>query len=137
MHMTKNKNIPAFLNKMKSIVDHINLMKSKFKISNLTYARVITQSLNSSWDQWPENNVEADLAADEFEHAFSVMHFQRKLKNEYYWRNRCKKDEALYGTHQANISATQSQHLLNWISDKNLPTTCKNCNRCGHATDNC
>ena len=75
MHTVENENIPAFLNKMKSIVDRINSMKSKFKISNLTYVGVIAQSLNSSWDPWLENNVEADLTADESKHAFSVVHF--------------------------------------------------------------
>ena len=73
--MIKNKNIPASLNKMKSIIDHINSMKSKFKISDLTYIRVILQSLNSSWDQWLENNVEADLMANKSDHSFSVIHF--------------------------------------------------------------
>ena len=133
MRVAENENIPAFLNKMKSIIDHINSMKSKFKISDLTYAEVIAQSLNSSWDQWLENNVKADLAADESEHAFSIMHFQCKLKNEYFQRNGRKEDEALYKTHQANVSVAQP----NWISDNNPPMICKNCNRCGHATDNC
>ena len=61
IHTVENNHISAFLNKMKSIVNSINLMKSKFNISDLTYAGVIAQSLNSSWDQWLEYNVEADL----------------------------------------------------------------------------
>ena len=137
MRAAENENIPAFLNKMKSIVDCINLMKSKFKISDLTYVGVIVQSFNFSWDQWLENNVKADLTADKSEHAFSVMHFQRKLKDEYYQRNGHKEDEALHGTHQANISVAQSQHLSNRIFDNNLPVVCKSCNRHRHATDDC
>ena len=134
MCAAENKNIPAILNKMKSIVDHINLMKSKFKISDLTYAGVIVQSLNSSWDQWLKNNVESYLTANESNHSFSIVQFQCKLKDEYYWRNGRKEDEALHRTHQANISVTQFQHLLNQISGNIMPVICKNCNRCGHAT---
>ena len=133
MRAIENKNILTFLNKMKSIIDCINSMKSKFKISDLTYAQVIAQFLNSSWDQWLENNIEADLAADESEHTFSVVHFQCKLKDKYYRKNSCKEDEALHGTHQANISVTQP----NRIFDNNPPTICKNCNRHWHATDDC
>ena len=48
MRVVENKNITAFLNKMKSIVNHINSIKFKFKISDLTNAGVIAQSLNFS-----------------------------------------------------------------------------------------
>ena len=75
--------------------------------------------------------------ADESDHAFSIVRFQCKLKDEYYQRNRCEENEALHGTHQANILVTQSQHLSNQISKNIAPMICKNCNRCRHATDDC
>ena len=77
-----DENIPDYINQMKSLVDQINAMNTHFKVSDITYAGVLAQSLPESWDAvvddllWKANTADTD--------DFSIVHFQRDIKDEYY-----------------------------------------------------
>jgi hypothetical protein len=42
---SEDENIPEYINKMRTTIDDINNMKTIFKISNITYAGTLAQSL--------------------------------------------------------------------------------------------
>jgi hypothetical protein len=65
MRAAEDENIPEYINKMKTIVDEINAMKSRFKVDDITYAGVLAQSLPATWNPFIDNLFHGDFTEDE------------------------------------------------------------------------
>jgi Txe/YoeB family toxin of Txe-Axe toxin-antitoxin module len=134
---TEDENIPDYINKMKTLVDDINNMKTIFWINDITYAGVLAQSLPATWDAFIDK-LYPGVSDNKHSAAFSIVHFHRELKDEYYHRIGRKEDESLHTTQQSNLSVTRKTPLANRISgEKGLKLYCANCKKDNHTTDKC
>jgi hypothetical protein len=137
MRASEDENIPDYINKMKTLVDDINNTKTIFRINDITYAGVLTQSLPATWDTFI-NKLYLGVSNDKHSTQSSIVHFHRELKDEYYHRIGCKEDKALQMTQQSNLSVTKKTLLANRISGKKGPNLyCTNCKKDNHTTNKC
>lgn len=139
MRAAEDENIPDFMNKMKALVEDINSMKGIFKIDNLTYAGVLAQSLPPAWDFFMDKLFPGDYTDEDTIANFSIVQFQRQVKEEYYHRIGRKEDQALHGTH-SNLSIKSKTPLTSRISGSGSTPSgsfCANCKKDNHTTDRC
>jgi hypothetical protein len=136
MRASEDENILDYINKMKTLVDEINSMRSIFKINDITYAGALAQSLPPTWDNFIDNLHPGDFSDEDSMPTISIVQFQRQLKDEYYRRVRQKEDEALHSAQQSNVSVTKRNNLANKISEAGpYAPACACCKKRNHTTD--
>ena len=139
MELGPNDNLPDYMNRMKNLVDQINAMKIPFKISDVTYAGVLAQSLPENYEAFVDKLFPVNLKSDVISE-LSVIQFQRDLKDEYYCKTGSNGDDSNAGTQQANVVIKRSSHakpsLANRISGNNS-LFCNCCKKHNHSTDHC
>ena len=82
---------------MKNLVNQINVMKTPFKISNITYAGILAQSLPENYEALVDKLFLINLKSDVIPE-LSIVQFQRDLKDEYYHKTGSNGDESTSGT---------------------------------------
>ena len=134
MHAAKDKDIPEFMNKMKSIIEEINSMHdTDLEINDKTFSGVLMQSLPEGWDQYVDSLHHANRTGGGPVPALNIVHLMRNLKDEYYRRGGRKPDEE-----QTNLTVSKRNPLANRISDRTKTDLyCKCCKKRNHSTDDC
>jgi hypothetical protein len=143
LHMTaaEDENIPDYINKMKSVVDQVNLVRHtgfNLKIDDIMFQSILLQSLPTSWDTFMENLFRADVTDEDPASALSTIQLIRKLKDEYYYRIGRKNEEALLGAQQTHLAVTRKKSLANRTTGTEISSAyCRCCQKRNHTTDEC
>ena len=64
MELGPNNNLPDYMNKMKNLVNQINAIKTPFKISDITYAGILAQSLPKNYKAFVDKLFPINLKSD-------------------------------------------------------------------------
>ena len=140
MKAKKDENILEYINKMKTLVEEINTMRSPFHIDDLTFTDILTQSLPTTWDQFLDAFAEHELMDGDDPKEITIVQFICKIKNEYYCKKNGGNETAilLVQSQSSNIAMTNKKSLTKRIANTgDTAPFCKNCKKKGHATDDC
>ena len=142
MTVADDENIPDHINCMRAIIEQINTMKIHyFKISKITYAGILMQSLLASWDPFIDSLFRFNYHSDnDTIPKLSIVQFKRTLKDEYFRRLGHSDDRALLGiTPHLALAVSKKASLANHLSSQRQTSNmyCNNCKKKNHTTDQC
>jgi hypothetical protein len=82
MRAADDEDIPEYINKMKLLVDKINVM-NELEIDNKTLAGTILQSLPAAWDAYVDGLHHTSIAQPSLNPVYNITQLIRNLKDEY------------------------------------------------------
>jgi len=135
MQVQDDENILEYINKMKVIIEDINVMDDPdLEINDKTFKGALLQSLPASWDQFVDSLHHTRIARGDPAPSLNIVHLMRTLKDKYY-RQVGQKDVT---KEESNVTTAYKTSLAKHISNKDRSKLyCKCCKKHNYMTDNC